>query len=166
VDVVVEHVARFAAREAPDLRLVLIGRGSYRVPRAYRDAVLELGYVSEAEKRALFAEAVALVNPSELESLSVVLLEAWREGTPALVAAGSDVMAEHCARSGAGLTFAGADEFDRALRRLLDDPDAARAMGAAGRDYVLGAYGWPMVRDRFRSVVERLVGTRGRSFAR
>ena len=157
VGVAVEHVARFAAARAPDLRLVLAGRGPYRVPRRHRGVVLEVGYLSEQDKRSAYAEAVALVNPSELESLSLVLMEAWLEGTPALVAAGSDVLKEHCERSGGGFAFADAAEFAEGLGRLLDDPALRDRMGAAGRDYALDEYGWPAVRRRFAAVAEELL---------
>ena len=100
VDIAVQYAIRHARerRDAPPL--VLIGRGSYRPPRSAGDAVRVVGYVDEVTKRAAYRGAVALFNPSGLESLSIVLLECWLEGTPALVNAGSDVMVDHCARSG------------------------------------------------------------------
>jgi glycosyltransferase involved in cell wall biosynthesis len=158
VDVLVEHVARFAAARAPDLKLALMGRGSYTVPRRHAGHVVHLGYLDEDEKRAAYAEAVALVNPSELESLSLVLLEAWLERTPALVAAGSEVMREHCERSGGGVAFAEYADFAAALASLLDDPAARARMGAAGREYVLSEYGWPAVSERFAAVTGELAG--------
>lgn len=156
VGVAVEYLASFAAAHAPDLRLALMGRGGYRVPRRYRERVVELGYVDAAAKRSFHAGALALVNPSELESLSLVLMESWLEGVPVLAAAGSEVMAEHCARSGGGFTFAGRDDFAASLARLLDEPALRAEMGAAGRRYVLAEYGWPAVRARFRAVTEAL----------
>ena len=88
VHVAVEHAVRMAA-ERPDAPAAGADRaGRYRPPAAARGRVLELGYVDEPTKRAVYAGALALVNPSEMESLSLVLMEAWLEGTPALVAAG------------------------------------------------------------------------------
>lgn len=156
VDVAVEYAARFIAERDPQLRLVLVGRGSYRVPRRHRDRVVELGYLDEDEKRSAYAEALAVVNPSEMESLSLVLLEGWLEGTPALVAGGSEVMREHCERSGGGITFDDYPSFAGGLARMLGDDDERRRMGERGRDYVLGEYGWPAVAGRFRTLVERL----------
>ena len=156
VDVAVEYVAQFAAARAPDLKIVLIGNGSYRPPRRLRDRVLHLGYVDEQIKRSAYAEAVALVNPSELESLSLVLLEAWQEGTPALVAAGSEVMVEHCERSGGGLAFADYAEFARALSRLLDDEAERRRLGAVGHAYVQAEYSWGAVNARLPRVIDEL----------
>jgi glycosyltransferase involved in cell wall biosynthesis len=91
-----------------------------------------------------------------MESLSIVLMEAWREGTPAVVAAGSEVMRDHVARSGGGMTFADHDEFRAAVARLLDDPGERERMGARGRVYALEEYGWPAVQERLAAVAERL----------
>ena len=118
--------------------------------------VVVAGFVGEEEKRAAFAGALALVNPSALESLSLALLEAWREGTPGLVNAHSDVMREHLARCGGGLAFGTYEEFREALDALAADPERSRAMGEAGRAYVLEEYGWPAVRARLHETVERL----------
>jgi glycosyltransferase involved in cell wall biosynthesis len=112
--------------------------------------------VSPEERRAAYSEAVALVNPSHHESLSIVLMEAWLEGTPAVVAAGSDVLREHCELSGGGLTFGSYDQYRDAVDRLLSEPDLGRTMGAAGREYVLETYSWPAVRKRFREAIQIL----------
>lgn len=156
VGVAVEYAVRYARERAGAPRLLLIGRGTYRPPRSARGAVVELGFLSDAHKRAAFAEALALVNPSHLESLSLVLLESWLEGTPALVATGSEVMREHVETSGGGRCFASYAEYRDAVDELLADPAAARRMGAAGREYVLDVYGWPEVARRFRDVLERI----------
>jgi glycosyltransferase involved in cell wall biosynthesis len=135
----------------------MVGQGEWRPPARHADAVRVIGYVDEEVRRAAYAEAAALLNPSWLESLSLVLLEAWLEGTPALVAAQSDVMREHVANSGGGLTFADYDELAEGLDRILGDPDAAARMGAAGRAYVEREYGWPAVRERFAAVTAGLL---------
>ena len=157
VNVLAAHVARYRRERRSDVTLALIGRGPWR-PRAQDvDAVRPIGFVDEQEKRSAYAGAVALVNPSELESLSIVLLEAWLEGTPAIVAGTSDVLSEHVARSGGGLTFEDYPGFAAALDTLLDDPAAARAMGAAGRSYVEEEYSWSAVGARFRETVGALI---------
>ncbi|WP_217922569.1 glycosyltransferase family 4 protein [Miltoncostaea oceani] len=152
VDVAVDHAVRYARERPGAPRLVLIGSGGYRPPAAAEGVVTRLGYLSEEDKRAAYAGAVALVNPSQLESLSIVLMEAWLEGTPALVAAGSEVMRDHCAASGGGLAFGTYAQYRDALDGLRADPAAARAMGARGREYVLDVYGWTAVARRFAEV--------------
>jgi glycosyltransferase involved in cell wall biosynthesis len=156
VDVAVEYAVRYASERANAPQLVLIGRGSYSPPEEATEVVVEAGFVSPEERRAAYSEAVALVNPSHHESLSIVLMEAWLEGTPAVVAAGSDVLREHCELSGGGLTFGSYDQYRDAVDRLLSEPDLGRTMGAAGREYVLETYSWPAVRKRFREAIQIL----------
>jgi glycosyltransferase involved in cell wall biosynthesis len=153
VDVACEYVARFARERGIDLKIVLIGDGSYETPEGVREYVVRLGYVTEDEKRSALAEAIALVNPSELESLSLVLLEAWREGTPALVAAGSEVMVDHCRRSGGGLWFHDYREFATGLTTLLDG-ELRRSLAEAGEHYVAQDYAWPQVAAALSRAVE------------
>lgn len=156
VDVLSAHMARYRRERRSDVALALIGRGPWRPRAGDADAVHVIGFVDEEEKRSAYAGAVALANPSELESLSIVLLEAWLEGTPALVAGTSDVLREHVARSGGGLTFDDYAGFAASLDTLLGDPAAARAMGAAGRAYVEAEYSWSAVGARFRETVGAL----------
>jgi glycosyltransferase involved in cell wall biosynthesis len=156
VDVAVEYALRYASERPNPPQLVLIGQGSYDPPEDAAEVVVDAGFVSPEERRAAYAEAVALVNPSHLESLSIVLMEAWLEGTPAVVAAGSEVLREHCERSGGGLAFGSYDQYRDAVDKLLSEPDLGKEMGAAGRDYVLETYGWPAVRRRFREAIEIL----------
>jgi glycosyltransferase involved in cell wall biosynthesis len=156
VDVAVDYAIRYASERPNAPRLALIGQGSYRPPDSAADVVVKVGFVGEEERRAAYSEALAVVNPSQLESLSLVLMEAWLEGTPCLVAAESEVMREHCERSGGGFTFDSYDSFRDALDRLRADDELRVGMGAAGRTYVLETYGWPHVRERFRQAVEDL----------
>ncbi len=52
-----------------------------------------------------------VVNPSQYESLSFMVLEAWQAGVPVLVNGRSEVLVEHCLTSNGGLYYSGYDEF-------------------------------------------------------
>ncbi len=156
VHVAVDYAVRYAAERENAPRLVLIGQGTYEPPEEAADVVMHAGFVSEEEKRAAYAEALALVNPSHMESLSIVLMEAWLEGTPALVDQGSAVLREHAERSGGALLFDSYRSYREGLDRLRAEPAVREQLGAAGREYVLRAYGWPSVQARFRQAVESL----------
>ena len=156
VHVAVEYAARYAAERRDAPRLVLIGSGTYEPPEEAADVVAYAGLLDEEERRAAYAEALALVNPSHMESLSIVLMEAWLEGTPALVSSGSDVLREHVEHSGGGLMFGSYDEYRDAVDRLTSESGLREQLGSAGRAYVLDTYGWPPVRERFREAVEAL----------
>jgi glycosyltransferase involved in cell wall biosynthesis len=157
VHVAAEYAVRYAREREDAPKLVLIGRGNYLPPEEADEVVVRVGFVSEEEKRGAYAEALALVNPSHMESLSLVLMEAWLEGTPALLDEGSDVLREHAERSGGALTFSSYEGYRDALDSLREDAELRERLGTAGRDYVLGAYGWPAVQRRFRDAVETLV---------
>jgi glycosyltransferase involved in cell wall biosynthesis len=78
---------RRAARTLPH-RLVLTGlahRNFAPVVVPDLDTVLRLGYVADADLRALLTGAAALVYPSRYEGFGTPPLEAWACGTPALV---------------------------------------------------------------------------------
>ena len=112
--------------------LVLAGNLQMDVPR--RADVVVLGRVSDAEKWSALAAADALVLPSHLESLGIVLLEAWQASTPVLVPAWNAVTAGQVARAGGGASYATADAFPVALAALLGE---GRARGEAGREWVM-----------------------------
>lgn len=128
-----ELLAHFAAarERGLDATLVLLGETRMAIPE--RPDVKALGRVSEEDKWNGLAAADALVLPSHLESLGIVLLEAWQVGTPALVPAWNAVTAGQVARSGGGLTYSDAASFGEALGTLLRD---GRAMGERGRAFV------------------------------
>jgi glycosyltransferase involved in cell wall biosynthesis len=150
VDALVELMARHRRRHG-DLDLVLAGSGPYRPPGWVR----RLGFLDDEAKRAVVAGAVASVSASRMESFSLVLLEAWSEGTPTLCDAACGPMAEHTRDGGGGLVYRDAGSFSAGLQTLAA-PGARDRFGTAGRDYVLERFSWDAVRERFRAAVEEL----------
>lgn len=156
VDVAVEYALRYARERPAAPKLVLVGSGTYRPPASARNIVVEAGFVDQDELRAAYAEALAVVNPSRMESLSLVVMEGWLEGTPAIAAAGSDVLRDHCEASGGGFLFDSYEGYCEAVDLLVQDRSLRDRVGAAGRAYVLERYCWPAVRPRFEEAIERL----------
>lgn len=146
-----ELLAMWSAYRAAggDGTLVLLGNVFMELPA--RDDVVALGRVSEGEKWAALAAADALVLPSHLESLGIVLLEAWQVATPVLVPAWNAVTAGQTGRSGGGATYAGRDAFGAALASLLED---GRARGEAGRAWVERECAWPAFDARLDRLLE------------
>lgn len=140
-DVLVRHFLRWA--EENPVTLVLAGPANMPVPDHPR--IRRLGFVDESTRDALLANARALMMPSPYESLSMVLLEAWNHGTPALVNGRCAVLKGQVLRAEGGLYYQNAAEFGGALDRLLAQPDLARRLGAQGRAYVEREYRWPGV---------------------
>jgi glycosyltransferase involved in cell wall biosynthesis len=137
---------RTAARSRP---LALMGTGDLGPPPDIAAHVVDLGFVSPAERAVAYAGADLLIQPSRLESFGMVLFEAWLAGTPVLVNEDSDVLRSHCEQSGGGLWFRDGATFSEGVQMVVDDPALARRVAAAGRDYALDDFGWPRARARF-----------------
>lgn len=134
-----------------DTTLVLAGPATLPVPDHPR--IRSLGFVDPAVRDALLAHARALIVPSPFESLSMVLLEGWNHGVPALVNRNCDVLQGQVRRANGGFHYRSGREFSAALSRLLTRDTEARTIGRQGRDYVEREYRWPIVMER----VERLL---------
>ena len=128
----------------------LVLAGTVRMPLPARDDIVSLGRVSEEDKYALLAAADALVLPSHLESLGIVLLEAWQVGTPCLVSAHNAVTKGQVVRARGGFAYE-RDDFADALAAVLARRDA---LGAAGRRYVERECTWPAFDGRLEQLVD------------
>jgi glycosyltransferase involved in cell wall biosynthesis len=153
----VEYYARYRFTH-PDrpLKLVLIGGGGVRVPERLGRDVLDLGFVPAQDKLDAYAAALALCQPSLMESFSIVMMEAWLAGTPVLVHAGCAVTREHCLASNGGLYFGEYFEFVEAVELLCRDAGLRDRLAANGRDYVLAHFTWDRVTENYLGVLRRL----------
>src|SRR4029077_19910127 len=117
-----------------------------------------LGVVDEPLREALLAHARLLVVPSPFESLSMVLLEAWNQGLPALVNGRCAVLQGQVVRANGGLSYRYASELAASLTYLLSHPDVARQLGRQGLAYIEQEYRWPhvmqMVEDFLRASIK------------
>ena len=154
VPLLFSHYAAYrrAHPEAPPL--ALMGSGELAVPPEIAPHVIELGYVPQEDVATAFAAADVLVHPSHLESLGMVVLEAWLAGTPALVNASSAVLKQHCETSNGGLWFTDQDEFCFALEQILGDPSLRTSLARNGARYTLDAFSWKAVRQRLLSALD------------
>jgi glycosyltransferase involved in cell wall biosynthesis len=152
------HHERYRREHTEPLDLVLIGRLAMTEPR--QEGVRYLGFLPEPEKAAALAGARVVVCPSPFESLSIALLEALALGTPGLVNARSEVLKEHCLRSGASLFYENADEYAEAMGALARDDSLHRALAASGRRYVEAEYRWDVVLERWRELIRAAAGLR------
>ncbi|TGJ94510.1 glycosyl transferase, partial [Actinotalea fermentans ATCC 43279 = JCM 9966 = DSM 3133] len=98
--------------------------------------------------------------PSRKEAASIVVLEAWRAGRPVVgtVLGGPRTLLTDGV-DGLLVDPRDAAALARAISSLLDDPDRAAAMGAAGRREV-EHYTWEAVVDRYDAVYDRVLASR------
>src|SRR2546423_3084893 len=129
-------------------KLVFIGGGeSNLVPRA--EHFLELGFVSETTKQEVIRRSRGIINLSENESFSIVLMEAWLMGVPAVVSARCAVMRGHVRRCNGGLYVDNINEFSAALGYLTDNPAVAERFAQNGKNYVLRNFSFHNVLARY-----------------
>ena len=120
-------------------------RGSTEMYVAPRRNVQVLPPQSPETYRDAYAAAAVMCQPSQYEAFSIVLMEGWLAGAPALVHANCEVTRTHVMACNGGLWFGSADEFGAALDWLLTHSRRRLAMGRAGRQYVLDRYSWRIV---------------------
>ncbi|WP_141328192.1 glycosyltransferase family 4 protein [Myxococcus sp. AB025B] len=134
--------------DAPDL--VLAGDAHMSLEG---DGVRYLGRIPEQDKHDALAGALAVVVPSRYESLSLLTLEAFAQGTPVLVNGRSDVLVGQVERSGAGRAYTDLASFIQGLREV---GEARKALGAKGLAYVK-KQGWPQVVATYRDELQRIL---------
>jgi glycosyltransferase involved in cell wall biosynthesis len=150
-DRLIADVLAYADSGKPAIDLVMAGPAIMPIPS--HPAIKALGFVPAEARDALLAHARVLVMPSPYESLSMVLLEAWRAGTPALVNGRCKPLRGQTERANGGLFYEHGDEFIDALSWFVTHPDQARQFGEQGRAYVAREYQWPVVLEK----IERML---------
>jgi glycosyltransferase involved in cell wall biosynthesis len=143
------------------VKLVLAGGSSHcadyvkRILEHQNDRVVVLEWISGELLDELLTNAMLFVLPSQLEGLSLALLEAMGAGVCVLA---SDIP-ENCeAVEGAGFTFrrGDADDLQRMIRLLLSEPAIRKAAAGRGRERVHKHYRWDRVAREVAAVYAEL----------
>ena len=155
-------------RDGPPVLLHVVGDGPERARLEARARVLGLGaavafhgFVPREELEMRMAGCDAFVLPAvvdakgDTEGLGVVLLEAMGYGKPVVAsAAGGIVDIVRDGRNGVLVPPGDAAALAGAVRRLMGDAAAARAMGEAGRADVRAGFSWEVIVGRLVEVYE------------
>ncbi len=163
-----------------DMKLVLAGGSSggsshsdayvKGLRRHSSERIRFLPWVSGRDLEELVSNAALFVLPSELEGLSLALLDAMAAGVPVLT---SDIPENKEVVEGAGFTFRRGDQTDleRMLDLLVHDPELRRQSAARGRDRIQGQYLWPEIARSIETAYYNVLGwnrseqIRGRALA-
>jgi glycosyltransferase involved in cell wall biosynthesis len=123
--------------------------------------LLNLGQVSDAEKRDLLDAADLLVHPSRVESLGIVYLEAWANAKP-VVAADTAVSRDiiNAGEDGLLVPFGDTEAIAEAIKYLCEDPLQRQRLGIAGKKKVLAKYSWDKVMPGIIRVFQEHCGDR------
>ncbi len=158
--------------EGRDVSVVLVGAG--RDERALRRLAARLAVPTRFEVAVPFAALPALYRQFtifampcrsrwfglEAEGLGIVFLEAAATGLP-VIAGDSGGAPETVLPGRTGFVVDGTDSMVEGLRSLLDDPERSRAMGMAGREWVVAQYSWEAVALRMVSALRGIARTGG-----
>ena len=155
-----DYARRYHIQNPERFTFVFLGQGEIPVP--HEPWARDLGFVPEERQRALLAQAAALVQLSRHESLSLVALEAWAQGTPVLGRRQCAVVAGHLQRNRAGRVLDTYEEFAAALDDLWQHPERWRIMGERGRAYVQAEYA---LRDAYTARLPATIADLGRPLA-
>jgi glycosyltransferase involved in cell wall biosynthesis len=153
-ETLLRYFDQYLDRGGRPVQLVMAGPANMPLPA--HPLITWLGVVDDPLRDALLTGARALVMPSPFESLSLVLLEAWNHGLPALVNGSCRVLKGQVLRADGGLYYHHANQFAAGLTFLLDHGDLAARLGRQGLAYVEREYRWPTVMQK----VNRLLGER------
>jgi len=148
------------------LKLVLAGGSSHT--SAYVSQLLShtsgrikfLNWVSGEALAELLTNAALFVLPSDLEGLSLALLDAMGAGVCVLT---SDIPENREVVQDAGFTFRAGDVDDlaRMLALLASDPETRAAAGRMEREIIRARYQWPQIARNIGAVYQDLVGETG-----
>jgi len=157
-DTLIRALPRVRAR-VPGARLLLVGDGTYggRLRRLAVECdvvehVVFTGAVPAAELAAHHAVGDAFALPCrtrggglDVEGLGIALLEAAASGLPVVAGdSGGAPETVQDGRTGHVVDGRDLDAVADAVAGLLADPGRARAMGAAGREWMLREWSWPL----------------------
>jgi glycosyltransferase involved in cell wall biosynthesis len=149
-----------------DTECRLVIAGDVAGPSRYKEELMALaagdpriifpGYVEGRLLDELFGHARVYVLPSEIEGLSIALLEAMSYGLCCLV---SDIPENLEALGGCGFSFESKnpDDLARQLQRILSNPHLANSGAQAAIERVNAHFSWERITDQFEHMYSGLV---------
>jgi glycosyltransferase involved in cell wall biosynthesis len=148
VHLLCEWFAEYTHRFGRGTKLVFIGGGDQSLlPRD--EHYVDMGFVSEARKLQLIRHSKAIINLSDNESFSIVIMEGWLCGVPCVVSANCAVTRNHVRRSNGGLFVAESDEFCLALKYLEDQEHVRGELAANGHRYLAREFSFDVVLSKY-----------------
>jgi len=154
-----------------DVKLVMAGASSYcdsysqELRTHASDRIRMLEWVSGEMLDELLTNAMIFVLPSDLEGLSLALLDAMGAGLCVLT---SDVPENREVVDGAGFTFRRGDSRDLAERLsfLIANPSVREAAGRIARKRIAEQYQWQKIAEEIEMAYFEILGRKGAKAAR
>jgi glycosyltransferase involved in cell wall biosynthesis len=165
-----------ALEKLPSAELQVIGDGpmleswkSLASELGLKDRVHFVGWLPQQECANRLQSAIALVLPSLYECGGAVVLEAMAMGKPVIATrwgGPADYLDETCGILVEPESYSNlVSGFANAMQTLIQSPELARTMGAAGRERALRDFDWQRKIDQiiviYRELAEKHAGSRG-----
>jgi len=153
----IESFDQFIKKTKSDLKLLIAGVGDLPIsPKS--NNIIDLGMVNNSEKLKLIANCLALINPSENESFSRVIFEAWYAKKPIIIHKNCLATYEALKSSGmAGFFAYDIDSFINTFIEIEQIPlEKIKQIGTKGYEYANRIADWDKVIARYLSSFERL----------
>jgi glycosyltransferase involved in cell wall biosynthesis len=146
-----------------NMKLVLAGGSSHSdsyvksLRRHESDQVRFLPWVSGSDLEEIVSHAALFVLPSEIEGLSLALLDAMAAGVCVLT---SDIPENNEVVEDAGFTFRRGDQADleRMLDLLIHNPELRRQSAARERERIQSQYLWPEIARSIEAAYYNVLG--------
>ena len=134
----------------PNARFIIVGDTQFSIEPEYKASILQAikdagveiavrmtGYVSDEQKRDILAAATAVVHPATWEPFGIAIIEGMAVGKPIVAAesTGASRIVED-GRTGYLVALEDSEALAQAMLKILDNPEAASAMGCVGRQRV------------------------------
>lgn len=148
----VDSMIEWSLKHFPTTKIHLAGKVEDDFPLPKSPQIEHLGFVDDQQKIALLQRSQCLVNPSEMESLSLIVLEAIACGIPVLVNTHCKVLEHYTKVCPTVFGFQDEEGFVRALNDILaTDWQTTRSQELLheSRDWLSRTYSWPVVLEAF-----------------
>ncbi|HQR07101.1 MAG TPA: glycosyltransferase family 4 protein [Gemmatales bacterium] len=138
LDRLLQYMEELHAQGNSTIKLVCMGQGPMKLPN--RPWLIGLGFVSEEVKRDVIAGALALVNLSWNESLSIVALEAWALHVPVIGDAECNVLVDQISKAQGGVAVKNSVGFTTTVNEWLNKLTTPKTLGQSGHRFVKAEY--------------------------
>lgn len=147
-------------------RLLVAGTGTYESYLRHLASgcgnIQFLGYVHQGDLQALYRDAIAVIVPSEAyEVFSLVVVEAFRHSTPAIVR-NLGGMPELIEEGGGGIVYNNENELVAAMDRLLGDAGFRDELGHRGHEAYLRNWTPEVHVKRYLALIEEIAEARAK----
>lgn len=165
-------LSAFARLNAPDIRLILSGRGTPQSKREIRSIANRLnianrveftGAVTPEQKNSLIGHALFVCTPSRYEGWGIVAIEA-AAATKAVIGTDIPGLADAIRADETGLLVPSENPgaLASAMKRLLNDPILRKRLGTAGRKWAT-QFTWDRTAQAQEEVYLKVVKSRSES---